>query len=77
MTLVVQRDGLGQQVQERFRILTHYNPFANLLEILRAPLLGEIPDMHHYGMMAIFTILGYAVALPFYAKFRERIIYWL
>lgn len=66
-----------EQVQGRLPILTDYNPFASMLEVMRAPLLGQVPDMHHYLMLAILTTAGYALALPFYARFRERLVYWL
>jgi lipopolysaccharide transport system permease protein len=65
------------QVQERLWVLTHLNPFSSFLEITRTPLLGGVPDAHHYILALIFTIGGYAVAIPFYARFRGRIVYWL
>ena len=52
-------------------------PIREFLEILRAPLLGQVPEAHHYVMMGIFTVIGYAIAIPFYARFRERLVYWL
>ncbi|MCC2650895.1 MAG: transporter permease [Microvirga sp.] len=66
-----------EQIRDRLTVLTHYNPFANLLEVLRAPLLGQVPEGHHYVMIGIITVVGYAIAIPFYARFRERVVYWL
>jgi ABC-type polysaccharide/polyol phosphate export permease len=66
-----------QVLRDRFSHLIWYNPFANFLEILRAPLLDQIPDLHHYLLVAIYTVLGFAVAVPFYARCRPRIVYWL
>jgi ABC-type polysaccharide/polyol phosphate export permease len=65
------------QIQERLWVLTHLNPFASFVELVRAPLLGGVPDAHHYVLAAACTVVGYAVALPFYARFRGRIVYWL
>lgn len=65
------------QIQDRLWLLTHFNPLASFVEILRAPLLGNVPSLHHYGLVLLVTFVGFAVAIPFYARFRERIVYWL
>lgn len=65
------------QFREQLWVLTHLNPFASFLELVRAPLLGSVPEAHHYMVAAVCTIVGFAVALPFYARFRGRIVYWL
>ena len=57
--------------------LTDYNPFACLLELIRAPLLGEMPRLWDWEVVGLVTVLGYLVAIPFFARFRARIIYWL
>jgi ABC-type polysaccharide/polyol phosphate export permease len=56
---------------------SHYNPFANAIEVLRAPLLGQQPALGHYINLCVIMLVGYAIALPFYARFRARIVYWL
>jgi len=65
------------QLEERLWVVTHLNPFASFMEIVRAPLLGNIPDMHHYLMVAVWTVLGFLIAVPFYTRFRSRIVYWI
>jgi ABC-type polysaccharide/polyol phosphate export permease len=65
------------QIQDRLWAFTHFNPFASWIEITRAPLLGALPDAYHWIFAATVTIIGFAIALPFYARFRERIVYWL
>jgi len=65
------------QIQSRLWAVTHLNPFASFVEIVRAPLLGDVPALHHYLMVALCTIAGFAVAFPFFARFRSRIVYWL
>ena len=65
------------QLQGRLWIVTDLNPFASFLEIVRAPLLGELAEPHHYVMVALCTLVGFAIAIPFYARFRRRIVYWL
>ena len=65
------------QLQGRLWVVTDLNPFASFLEIVRAPLLGEIAEGNHYLMVALCTLAGFVIAIPFYARFRGRIVYWL
>lgn len=64
-------------IMERLWAISHLNPFASWLEIMRAPLLGTPASLHHWTFSACTLVLGYAVAFPFFARFRERIVYWL
>ena len=45
----------ASQLQNRLWAVTHLNPFASFLEIVRAPLLGHVPAGHHYAMVAACT----------------------
>src|SRR5262249_15758474 len=65
------------QLQGRLWFVTDLNPFASFIEIMRAPLLGYVPAGHHYLIVALSTAIGWGVALPFYARFRGRVVYWL
>ena len=66
-----------EQIASKMAFLSDYNPLANAVEVLRAPLLGQIPDGHHYVKLCIFLVFGYGATLLFYARFRARIVYWL
>jgi ABC-type polysaccharide/polyol phosphate export permease len=57
--------------------LAHLNPFANFIEILRAPMLGKTPELIHYAMAILTTAASSAAAFWLYERFRRRIIYWL
>jgi ABC-type polysaccharide/polyol phosphate export permease len=65
------------QISNRLWILTDLNPFATLLELVRAPVLNEVPHLHHYLFACMFTFIGFAIAIPFYDRFNRRIFYWL
>lgn len=58
-------------------IFVQLNPFYHLVEVIRAPLLGKIPDMSVYLYLIIMLIIGMALSFLSYAKTRERIIYWI
>jgi lipopolysaccharide transport system permease protein len=67
----------SEQLQGKFDALTLYNPFGTFLELIRGPLLGHVPAAHYYWSALVVTFAGFAIAIPFYAKFRRRIVYWL
>ncbi|HEX8168883.1 MAG TPA: ABC transporter permease [Beijerinckiaceae bacterium] len=65
-----------EQIRDRLPLVTHFNPFASLVEIMRAPLLGQVPELHHYLLVGVVTLVVMCVAVPFYSRFRARIAYW-
>lgn len=59
------------------RILVEINPFTHILEILRQPLLGAAPSALDWSVVAATGVVGWAITLVFYARFRARVPYWL
>lgn len=54
-----------------------WNPLAALLQIVADPILGRVPSATTY-LMAITAVVVLAVmALPLFARFRARLVYWL
>jgi ABC-2 type transport system permease protein/lipopolysaccharide transport system permease protein len=53
------------------------NPFFHLIEIVRAPLLGQIPDIRSYAAVLLITLINAAIAATFFTRFRKRIAYWI
>lgn len=65
---------------ESLRGHTHvvdFNPFFHLLEIVRAPLLGNVPAAANYFAVLLLTFINIAVASVFFARYRARIAYWV
>ncbi len=54
-----------------------WNPFAVFLELLREPLLGKVPALHLWSAALGLTLFGFCLALPFFARFKARIAYYL
>jgi ABC-2 type transport system permease protein len=52
-------------------MLYHY------VEIVRDPLLGKPPSAWSWFMVGSSTVLGWALALWLFSRFRRRIPYWL
>ena len=54
-----------------------FNPFAACLAIARDPLLGNMPRAQDVIIAVACLCLGWLIVLPFFGKFRDRIVYWL
>jgi len=54
-----------------------YNPLAQLLDILRLPLLGGLPAPGTVWFLLLFTILNVAVAAGLYAAKYRSVVYWV
>jgi ABC-2 type transport system permease protein/lipopolysaccharide transport system permease protein len=57
--------------------ITDFNPFYHLLEIVRAPLLGNLPSATSYWAVLFLTLVNISIALAFFSRFRARIAYWI
>ena len=58
------------------RWVADYNPIFHLIELVRAPMLGN-PFPAASWLVAIgVTVLGWLVTLMFFARYRARIAYW-
>lgn len=65
------------QMGGNMTLLVDLNPLAALLSLVRDPLLGHMAPAWSWQMAAGLTATGFAVAIPFFAWFRSRIVYWL
>lgn len=61
----------------RFQDYLVLNPFAVFLSICRNPLFSTEISINYLLAAAIYIVLAWAVAFPFYSKFKSRITYWL
>jgi lipopolysaccharide transport system permease protein len=64
-------------LSNRLWVLTHLNPFASFLSLLREPLLGQVPEHTHYWLAGAVAFGGLVLTLPVFVRFRARIPYWL
>jgi ABC-2 type transport system permease protein/lipopolysaccharide transport system permease protein len=54
-----------------------FNPFYYSIELIRQPLLGASPSAFVWSVALLITTPGFALAIPFYSRFRDRIAYWV
>ena len=63
------------------RLLDHavlvLNPFSHLLEVVRAPLLGNVVDPRTYIFMVVLAVAGWTGAFATFALTRRRIVHYL
>jgi lipopolysaccharide transport system permease protein len=57
--------------------IADFNPFFHLLEIVRAPLLGNIPTAANYIAVLLLTLINIAVGSVLFSRYRARIAYWV
>lgn len=57
--------------------LLDFNLFYHLIQIVRAPLLGQVPTMLSWVVATGAALIGWAVALLFFGRYHKRIPYWL
>ena len=53
------------------------NPFYSLLEIVRAPLLGEMPSGIVYVSAIVYSVLFCAVSWLTFTRLRSRLAFWV
>ena len=53
------------------------NPLYHLVEIVRAPIIGNFVSIYSYIYTAVFMMLGMGLTLYIFARYRNRIAYWI
>jgi ABC-type polysaccharide/polyol phosphate export permease len=66
-----------KQLPPKMRNLSQLNPFQSFLNVVRDPLLGQMPSPIAWEVIGVVTIVGFVVTAMFFSRFRARIIYWL
>lgn len=54
-----------------------WNFLYHLIEVVRAPVLGQIPSQLSWWVVSVGAVVGSVAALVFFSRFRSRIAYWL
>ena len=58
-------------------IFVYLNPFYYFIELVRAPLLGQVPGALIWTVAIGITLVGWGITLPIYAHWRRRIAFWI
>lgn len=54
-----------------------YNPFQQLLEVVRGPVVEGLPPALTYGGIGLLLLVLYLVATPFFIRYRRRLAFWV
>lgn len=54
-----------------------FNPFASMLDVMREPLLGQMPSFVSYATLLGMLLIGGTLSLAFAGRYSHRIVYWL
>jgi len=54
-----------------------WNPFAQMLDLLRTPLMGGVAQSHNWTGILLWTTGTLIVSGLLFAKYRRRVVYWL
>jgi ABC-type polysaccharide/polyol phosphate export permease len=57
-------------------VFAQLNPVFRLIDVVRAPLLGEVPTMWSYIGVLAMTLGGWLITYATFRYFRKRIPYW-
>jgi len=57
--------------------LVQINPLYHLLDLVRAPLLGQSPTLTSWAVVILMGIIGWLGAIYMYARYKIRIVFWL
>jgi len=60
-----------------FESFVYLNPLASYLEMIRLPLLGQMPSMTAWMITIGLAVAGWGITFPLYVRTRIRIPYWL
>ncbi|RXH01616.1 ABC transporter permease [Bradyrhizobium vignae] len=57
-------------------VFVDLNPLYHVLDVVRAPLVGRVPEAISYGVMIAMAIGGWWLTYLVFRRFRKRIAYW-
>ena len=67
----------GGMLSGKHQWIVKYNPLAYLIDIVRQPLVGEIPKSSTWLLTASMAIVGWLLALALTGRYHKRIPYWV
>ncbi|MEI7669432.1 MAG: hypothetical protein WCJ33_05060, partial [Pseudomonadota bacterium] len=64
-------------IAQKNNFIIDYNPIFYFLEVIRAPLLGEVPPLYYYKVLFFITLFGYGLLLFCYKKMRKYLAFYV
>lgn len=67
----------GSMLSGKHRWIVEFNPIAYLVDVVREPLLGQVPTDITWALTGGMALLGWGLALGFTGRYHKRIPYWV
>jgi lipopolysaccharide transport system permease protein len=61
----------------RFSFIVEWNPLAYLIELVRGPLIGQMPSLLTWGVTIGMMVIGWPIAMVLTGRYLNRIPYWI
>jgi lipopolysaccharide transport system permease protein len=58
-------------------IIANINPLHHLIEVVRAPMLGEAPPVLSWVAVVLCAVAGWTVAILLLRRAARRLVFWL
>lgn len=58
-------------------LIAELNPLYHYVQILRAPLIGNVQSWHNWVVVGGFTVVGWGLAFLAMRNYRARVSYWV
>ena len=61
----------------RFSFIVEWNPLAYLIDVVRGPLIGQMPSALTWGVTIGMAVIGWPIALLMTGRYLKRLPYWV
>lgn len=68
---------MPQMLPERFAFVAKYNPLNQLIEMIRAPLIGNTPALEVFVSTSLLASIGIVLMTLMLVRARHRIAFWV
>lgn len=58
-------------------VLVTVNPMFHLIDVMRQPLIGKVPELETYVFLSLAAFFGIMLTLAFVGKVYKRVAYWV
>ena len=67
-----------ESMPERYNhLILDLNPFYHLIEIVRSPIIDATANTKSFVYSIGFLAIGWAIAVPFYGRYKNKIPFWV
>ncbi|MGF6371279.1 lipopolysaccharide transport system permease protein [Paraburkholderia sp. RAU6.4a] len=61
----------------RFSFVVEFNPFAYMIDLVRDPLIGQVPSALTWAVTGSMAVVGWFLALALTGRYLKRLAYWI